>query len=175
MGDIATIWDPGTSRGDWSLPAPAFAFVADANGNPVIGPDGFAVAVKAAGAQPGAGLLADLDLQTAVLISIFTDAVADPDDQILDGSGDPRGWWGDSSIGSKLWLRLRAKQTPQTLLLVKADITAALAWLIEDGVAAAVDIVTEWTRPGFLGCQVTVRRQDGSSVATAFDWAWKDL
>jgi phage gp46-like protein len=140
----------------------------------VLGPDGFVITAANRGALPGAGLLSDQDLRTAVMISVFTDAVAGSDDSIPDGSEDPRGWWADPDIGCRVWLRLRAKQTQQTLLLVKADMTEALAWLITDGVAAAVDVLTEWTAPGLLGCQITVRRQDGTTVATQFDWAWKE-
>lgn len=175
MADIATIWDPAVGRGDWALPGDTFTFARGAGGAPIVGPAGAALAFDHAGALPGAGLVSGADIQTAVLISIFTDAVANDDDQLPDASDDRRGWWGDRTIGSRLWLRLRAKQTPQTLLLVKADIEAALAWLIEDGVAAAVDVATEWRARGALGGAITIRRRDGTSVAVDFEWAWKDL
>lgn len=37
------------------------------------------------------------DLQSAVLISLFTDRIANRDDPIPDGTDDPRGWWGGTS------------------------------------------------------------------------------
>ncbi|WP_213977480.1 phage GP46 family protein, partial [Serratia marcescens] len=53
------------------------------------------------------------DLQTAMIISLFTDRVARDDDDI-DGE-DRRGWWGDMgedhNIGSRLWLLRRQKLT----------------------------------------------------------------
>ncbi len=55
------------------------------------------------------GLSLDDGLVTLVLICLFTDSRADADDEIPDGSGDPRGWPGDTfsdyQWGSKLWLR----------------------------------------------------------------------
>src|SRR5260363_120954 len=41
------------------------------------------------------------DLQIAVMISLFTDRQARPDDVIPDGSTDARGWWGKPNIGSR--------------------------------------------------------------------------
>lgn len=170
MADIATIWDPASSRGDWRVPAPGFAFAADAQGRPLVDRSGHAVRIGRAGEASGAGLVGDRDLETAVLISLFTDAAADPED----GVEDPRGWWGDETIGSRLWLRMRAKQTPATLALVKADIEAALAWLMADAVASAVDVSAKWSSRGLLIARVVVRRHDGRVVPLAFEWAWKE-
>ncbi len=108
-----------------------------------------------------------------MLISLFTDAEAGVDDAILDGSADPRGWWG-GPIGSKIWLRTRSKATPLVLALVKNDIEQALAWLIEDDVAAMIDVETEWTRPGLLGARVVIRRVDGTRRALAFGRVWEN-
>ena len=146
MADIKTAWDIQNVRGDFDL---------------------------ASDPQPGD------DLATAVLISLMTDATASPDDAILDGSSDPRGWWGDQGedvpIGSRIWLRLRSKQTDAVLALVKADIADALKWLVEDGVATGVDVLTEWTRPGMLGAQVVINRVDAPAQALTFAWAWGGL
>lgn len=145
MTDIATAWDIANNRGDWSL----------------------------AGSQLQSGN----DLQTAVLISLFTDRVAKPDDVIPDGSSDPRGWWGDGAdaqypIGSRLWLISRAKQTPEVLGLARDIITEALQWLLDDGVAARVDVAAEFTRPGMLGIGVQIYKQDGSREALNFSYVW---
>lgn len=147
MPDIATIWDIANGRGDWAL-------------DPTTG-----------------GLLVGGDLATAVLISLMTDRTAAPDDVIPDQSNDPRGWWADDDvpIGSKIWLRLRSKQTDETLALVKQDIADALQWLIDDGVASSVDILTEWTRPAMLGARVILIRADGTQHELRFEWAWKGI
>lgn len=173
--DIATTWDPATSRGDWSLPAAAFAFAVGAGGKPVIGPDGFAVPAARAGAQPGAGLVSGRDIETAVLISIFTDAQADPADVIPDGTADPRGWWADPTMGSKLWLLQRAKRTDGTLQLAIAYLKQALAWLTSDGVAAEVDVTAAWAPGGLLAGQVSVTEPSGAQSKMPFSYAWKDV
>lgn len=146
MPDIRTIWDPVNIRGDWRLAARAL--------------------------QDGG------DLETAVILSVMTDARAAPDDVIPDGSGDPRGWWADTTdfqIGSKVWLRQRSKATDDTLGVVKDDIDRALKWMVDDGVAARVDVLTEWTAPSMLGALVTVWRQDATSQSVQFSWAWETL
>lgn len=123
----------------------------------------------------GADLQADSGLQTAMLISVFTDRRAANDDVIPDGTGDPRGWWGDDDtrpIGSRLWLLSRAKQTGETLMRAKDYLTEALQWLIDDGAVAKFDIVVAWVSPSLLGAQVTAYRQDGTNVAANFNYSW---
>ncbi|MBB5414114.1 phage GP46 family protein [Paraburkholderia atlantica] len=147
MSDTQTIWDSANSRGDWKMAGPVLA-----TGD---------------------------DLQTAILISLFTDRMAEPDDVIPDGSGDPRGWWGDAGesvpIGSRLWLLSRAKQTQETLQKAYDYIVEALQWLIDDGVVAKFDVRVEWTRASMLGAQVVAYKQDGSTSATAYTWAWQGI
>jgi phage gp46-like protein len=147
MPDISTIWDVNNSRGDWQI--------------------------------QGAGLLSGNDLDTAVLISLFTDRTAEPSDVIPDGTTNPRGWWGDLGedypIGSRLWLLDRSKETNQVLQAAQNYITEALQWMLDDGVVANFDIVTEWTRPGMLGAQIAAYQQDGTKVALKYSWAWSGL
>ncbi|MTK12712.1 MAG: hypothetical protein F8N39_11685 [Clostridiaceae bacterium] len=119
------------------------------------------------------------DLQTAVLISLFTDRVANTDDVIPDGTGDPRGWWGDAGetvpIGSRLWLLERAKLTKATANAAVGYATEALQWLLDDGVASAVSVTAEIKAPNMLGLQVTVARANGIRAAMNFDWAWNGV
>lgn len=127
----------------------------------------------------GADLANGDDLQTSILVSLFTDRLAAPDDEIPDGSGDPRGWWGDqgetTQIGSRLWLLARAKQTTETLQKAYDYIAEALQWLIDDQVVARFDILVEWTRESMLGAKIVTIRQDGTNVATAFSWVWNGI
>lgn len=145
MPDISTIWQPAEARGDWALAGPDFA--------------------------------SGQDLATAVLISIFTDRRADPDDVIPDGSGDPRGWWGDAGrarpLGSKLWLLERAKQTEEIRLRAEDYIRDALAWLVEDGIAASVTVIATWERGALLGVRVLVVEPAGGEQTFNYQWAWK--
>ena len=119
------------------------------------------------------------DLQTAVLLSLFTDRVAEADDVIPDGTSDRRGWWGDAGqsnpIGSRLWLLDRAKGTAETVASARDYIAEALQWLIDDGVVASFEITVEWTAPRQLGAQVVALRNDGTSVPMSFPWVWAGI
>ncbi|MFM0689229.1 phage GP46 family protein [Paraburkholderia strydomiana] len=119
------------------------------------------------------------DLPSAVLVSIFTDRAANPDDAIPDGTGDPRGWWGDigedKPIGSRLWLLDRSKQTQEVLNNARDYINEALQWLVDDGVVASTDVQTQWVRDTFLGAQVTLYQPDGSQISLTYAWAWQQL
>ncbi len=119
------------------------------------------------------------DLPSAVLISIFTDRMANRDDPIPDGTDDPRGWWGDigedKPIGSRLWLLDRSKQTQEVLNNARDYIFEALQWLVDDGVVASIDVQTQWVRDTFLGTQVTLYQPSGPNVSMAYAWAWNQL
>lgn len=112
----------------------------------------------------------DDGLRAAVLVSLFTDRRAEPDDT---ASGeDRRGWWADAwsevdgdRIGSRLWLLARAKETATTLERARAYTAEALAWMIEDGIARAIEIEAEWAHRGMLGLRVAITLTDGSQWA----------
>jgi phage gp46-like protein len=114
-------------------------------------------------------------IEAAVLVSLFTDRRAAPDDKVLDS--DRRGWWGDSysdrPIGSRMWLLLRSKRTTETLRRARDYIIEALQWLVDDGAAARFDVLTEWTKPGVLGAQITIYRTDGRNLSLSNAWAWE--
>ncbi|MEM9369564.1 MAG: phage GP46 family protein [Pseudomonadota bacterium] len=119
----------------------------------------------------------DKSLATAVEISLFTDARAAPDEEIPDGSDDPRGWWGavfdeDGAppLGSKLWLLNREKQTDITLARARRYAREALTWLVSDRIAASVDVATSWTAMGRMAIDVTITRKTGSDAAFGFVW-----
>lgn len=171
MTDITTTWDIPSGTGDWSLDISQSSIWTDESGNSILDQNGKPIDSIFV---PGEGLVAGGDLVTAVLISLFTDAQAGDDDVIPDLSDDPRGWWG-GAIGSKLWLRERSKQIPSVLALVKNDIETALAWMITDEIVAAIEVTTEFTRPGMLGAQVILRRSDGARRAIAFSRLWESI
>lgn len=123
----------------------------------------------------GADLQSGDDLATAVVISLFTDRVAQIDDMIPDGSGDPRGWHGDdpaAPIGSRLWLIFRGKRTQQTLTDAQSYAQEALQWLVDDGVIADFDIDVEWQTPSTLAMRVTLFKTDGTQRVLAYAWVW---
>ncbi|ELU0790689.1 phage GP46 family protein [Salmonella enterica] len=82
-------------------------------------------------------LLPDSSVNTAIVLSYFTDRRAEPGDELPDGSTDRRGWWGDSfrnePIGSRLWLLSREKSLPDVLNRAAAYARESVQWLINDG------------------------------------------
>jgi phage gp46-like protein len=124
----------------------------------------------------GTNLQTGSELVTAVLISLFTDRLANEDDAIPDGSNDPRGWVGDLGqpvpIGSRLWLLSRAKLTPAIAATAKSLAAEALKWMLDDSVVARIDINTEIVQPNRMNMQVIAFRQDGTRIAMDFTHAW---
>lgn len=128
--------------------------------------------------QNGAVLATGNDLQSAIIISLFSDRIAQPGDVIPDGSNDPRGWWADNDvpIGSRMWLLKRSKQIPETSQLAYTYIAEALQWLIDDQVVAGFDISVSWPSRGVLGAQITAYKQDGTTLMTGqYAWAWSGI
>jgi len=96
----------------------------------------------------GGDLEADQTLRTAALISLFTHGLADPEDDIPDGTDLRRGWWAanllpqeaDDFFGSRLWVLSRAKLTNETLGNAENFAEEALEWLIRGGIAEEVAV-----------------------------------
>lgn len=125
------------------------------------------------------GLETDHGLDSAVIVSLFTDARARPDDRLPGPPEDRRGWWGDAlagpedgPIGSRLWLLSREKITAETIARARAYITEALAWLKRDGLAATVE-VTVWAEGHALAAQITLTRPDGRAQSFTFADLWE--
>lgn len=171
MSDITTIWNGDASVGDWSVLTPRSVAWTDENGNSVRDENGRPIDAEF---TAGGILAAGDDLFTAALISLFSDAEAGPDDALLLGDDDPRGWWA-GPIGSKLWLRARSRLDAITIALVKNDIEQALDWMIQDGVVVAIDVDLETPDVGKLYVRVGFRRTDGTRRALAFAVLWEDL
>lgn len=129
--------------------------------------------------QDGLGLAEDDGLETAVILSLFTDRRALADDAIPDGTNDRRGWWADEfneaendKVGSRLWLLSREKQLQQVLVRAKQYADEALKWLVDDGVAERVDVVASIPRPAILGLQVAVTRPKQPVKQYRFETFW---
>lgn len=109
-------------------------------------------------------LAVDRTLATPMLVALFTDRRARPDDALPSGTSEflvpsaanpRRGWVGDAldgegrRLGSLLWLLNREKQTEQTRLRALAYAEQALADLASrTGLAASVE--AQWLRRGTL-------------------------
>lgn len=127
----------------------------------------------------------DPGLETAVVISLFTDRRAEPDDELPVDAEDRRGWWGDVAppmvngravdgdrIGSRLWLLGREKQLQSVVERARQYVEEALSWMIEDGLCERIDVIAEIVRTGVLGVGITIHRPNADAVTFKFDHAW---
>ena len=129
-------------------------------------------------------LLIDQGLQTASIISLFSDALAQPGDEIPDGSADRRGYWGDMPAdpanqdastppdytGSRLWLIDRGLQTAVTLTNAQSYADESLAWMPTDGVAGSVAATATYPQLGWIDLLIAIEQQGAS---TQFNTAWQ--
>lgn len=127
-------------------------------------------------------LASDGGLRTAVLLSLFLDRRAEPDDRPpSDDPNDRRGWWADQfaevdgdRIGSRLWLLDRAKRTAETARRAEEYVREALAWMIEDRVVARIDVTVETTDKNLL-ITVGLQRPERDLVSFQFAHVWDNL
>lgn len=126
----------------------------------------------------GGDLMSDDSLLTAVVISLFTNRLAEPGDELPAGETDRQGWWADATlptlktgggkdrIGSRLWLLKREKQLPSVLARAREYAEEALAWLVADGHVLAVAVEATAPARGVLLLEVRLTLRQG-------DQAWK--
>ncbi len=116
------------------------------------------------------GIQTEEGLETAVIISLFTNRRATEQELLLAGlkSGHLGGWWGDSYpeidgdvLGSKLWLLERGKREQATLDNAELYASDALAWLLEDKVAMTVTPTASWWKDtSLLIIAIEIERPD---------------
>lgn len=124
----------------------------------------------------------DEGLETAVIISLFSDARATQDMiDAIDKDGDLRGFWGDvtrpdDSTGSLLWTLKRSKQLTSTLAKAQGYCQSALKWLIDDKVADRVDVRSRYLAPasGVMVIEVDIYRPGSANPVQyryGYEWA----
>ncbi len=126
-------------------------------------------------------LATDAGMDSAINVSLFTDARAADDDDLPDAGSDRRGWWADEvdgrdgdRIGSRLWLLSREKRLPSVLARVEAYADEALAWMVEDGVARSIACSAELRGIDQIALSVIVERPAGRP-RHRFDVVWDAL
>lgn len=131
-------------------------------------------------------LKADNTFETAVYLSLHTDADAGPGDEVPEGLR-PNIWWGQAywgrvfailgielsgiQLGSLRWTLVRAKQTEETRLRSMEIDRKALAWMVTVGLAARIDIDAEWAAPGQLLTTIAIHKPDG--LVEKYQAFWK--
>lgn len=120
------------------------------------------------------------DVRTAVLISLFTDRLADINDDLPDATtsvlNDRRGWWGDTGqsypIGSRLYLLDRSKAPMNIEKDAVNYATEALQWMLDDNVVARFDIQAKFVLGNQLRMTVVAYRQNGSIISEISEELW---
>jgi phage gp46-like protein len=125
-------------------------------------------------------LVNDDGLGTAVVLSLFTDRLAEPDDVLpdLSQSNDRRGWWADTGapegpMGSRLWLLSREKQTEEVRQRAEFYCREALEWMLEDQVADLLDITAEWSVLGRLDISIAIWRDSRLIFSRPYAVEWQ--
>jgi phage gp46-like protein len=131
-------------------------------------------------ALDGRDLERDNGLETAVILSLFCDRRATPE-QVPPGvpADDLRGYWGDvrpdvegDQLGSLLWLLEREKQTTGTLARAQQYVGEALQWMVEDRVASRVEVRTSYPMTGIIRIEVDIYRPGGNLARYRYDYEW---
>lgn len=130
-------------------------------------------------ATAGSDLQTDDGLETALMISLFTDRRISVDEELPAGEVGRRGWWGDigglpsDRIGSRLWLLSREKVLPEVIARANEYAREAVQWIVQDKVATRVEVVVESTRFEELDIQISVFRTGGNIVKSRYSYNWQ--
>lgn len=126
----------------------------------------------------GGDLTPDDGLRTAIILSLFTNAPA-KDDDVLPPGADRQGWWGDAIAqvagtvtGSRLWLLSREKQLGRVLDRARDYAAEALQWLLDEKVAASLDVQATNPSDGVLAIAVAIVRPSGPD-RQVYDFVWE--
>lgn len=128
----------------------------------------------------GLDIARDDGLETAVIISLFSDRRALPEQVPVElQNDDRRGWWGDvlpavqgDQTGSHLWLLTREKQTQSTLARAQQYARDALQWMIDDKVARQIDVSAAYAAQGVMQLMVDIYRPTGEITRYRYNYEW---
>ena|SRR5690348_11728614 len=122
----------------------------------------------------------DEGLETAIIISLFTDRRVRPEELPVEET-DRRGYWADAInddgdlIGSKLWLLKREKITSEVLVKARQYCEEALQWLVDDNIADRVDVITERTDLNQISIEIDIIKPHDGSVSRKYAFIWDNV
>lgn len=102
----------------------------------------------------------------AVLQSVYNYAESTKNDRARMDNNERGGTWSNELIeivGSRDWTLKRAKLTDETLRLAKRFYEEALAWLIQQGHAKAIEVTVWREKPNQMGRNVMITLTDSST------------
>lgn len=118
------------------------------------------------------------ELVQATLISLFSWRKSNDDDGV--DIPNRQGWWGDTfasetndRIGSRLWLLQREKLTDEVVARAREYAEESLQWMIDDALAAAVNVSTDRENNRLNMSVEIVRPGDAQSIQARFQNLWE--
>jgi phage gp46-like protein len=127
-------------------------------------------------------LVGDDGLETAVLISLFSDKRVSVN-EIPDQTTDRRGYWGDLIAdvsgdvwGSKLWIYDRSKLNNPVVAQIEIAVKDALKWLVDDKIAKTIDVEAARADNNFVYFTVKITKPtDSGANIYGFLWDGQEL
>ena len=126
-------------------------------------------------------LAPDNGLETAVLVSLWSDRYVQPED-LPNEAEDPRGWWADAisdppedRIGSRIWLFYRGKITTDAAVGIRSAILEALDWMREEGIAVTINVTTQVIANTRIDFDVQIFKPSGDDIPFKFAWDGQEL
>jgi len=122
-------------------------------------------------------LKADNGLETAALISVFSDRRLSLE-ELPRGQEGQKGWWADlqsepinDQIGSKLHrLELIGKVSTNTAVELETVLRDAFEWALDDGLAAKVVVTAARTQSNRVNGTVKIFKPNGDNIPFKFAW-----
>ena len=110
-------------------------------------------------------LEADDGLETATIISLYSDRRVTDTSLLPPNTNSVRGWWGDEfnrfegdQYGSRLWLLERNKATDSTLVVAEQYILEATNWMRRDGVAESISVLADYDDQRRALAELSIKR-----------------
>lgn len=122
-------------------------------------------------------------LQTAIILSLFTDKRASADDKLPLNETNRRGWVGDEFMaegpsdrrddwGTLLWLIYIGKVTDDVPAFAEFTCKEGLSWMVRAGIASRVAVTAEWV--GARADRLAIRPQiyKPGQITPVYDVLW---
>lgn len=127
----------------------------------------------------GRDAVQDEGLETAVIISLFTDSRVTDDDkkEISESITNRGGWWGNEltndNIGCKAWLLTRSKLTNETMNKFQEYFTASLQWMVTDLIITSA-VVTVYREGDGMNLLVQLKKPNNKDIDYRYFYNWQN-
>lgn len=124
----------------------------------------------------------DSDIESSILVSLFTWRVAESSWVGFNGDNNRYGWWGDAfrtwPIGSRLWQLQRLKKADIDLKRATDLCYEALKWMTDNNIVTNLVVNCTWDKinTSRMNIVITCNKPNISALkAYNFSWAWNQI